>query len=55
MGDGGLDVGRVSFIVCLLRQNNFGMVFWYMFWYMFGDFLAYDPHINRYNNHRNTR
>jgi len=41
MGDGGSDVGYVSFIVYRLKQSNFGMVFWYMFWYMFGDVLVY--------------
>ena len=41
MGDGGLDVDYVSFIVCRLRQRIFGICLWYMFWYMFGDVLVY--------------
>jgi len=33
MGDGGLDVGPISFIVCWLRQSSSGL--------MFGIWLAY--------------
>ena len=30
MGDGGLDAGRVSFIVCRLRQISFGLMLVYV-------------------------
>lgn len=37
MGDGGLDVGHVSFFVCQWRQSNFGL----MFGIFFADVLLY--------------
>ena len=38
MGDGGSDVGYVSFLVCRLMQRNFGLVFWFYFGICFDDF-----------------